>query len=160
MIGMMTSPNTFPGADSISYQINTYGADQTLLFYRNSSQTLLNLLLPNKTAQALHIVPYPSEAAGQPPEVMKKLLKEQIFNSWWNGYVLGYPEHMIDSYCHNFHSDLSQIEKIDETKRAKALTIEYFQRRETGGDITKRKIQMGIETNLITEEVSEFLSKF
>jgi hypothetical protein len=158
---MTTSPKNFPGADAISYQINTYGTDQTLLFYRKSSQSLLHLLLPNQTAQALHIVPYPAEAAGGSPEEMKQLLKQQIFNSWWNGYVLGYPEHMIDSYCHNFHSDLSQNEKISETERAKKITMEYFQRREaTAGDIPRRKIQMGSEINLITEEVSRFLSKF
>jgi hypothetical protein len=166
MLSSSSSSSPFPGADKISYQINSYGTDQTLLFSRKTtSQSLVHLLLPNQTAQALHIVPYPSEAIEGSSESngksLKEILKQQIFNSWWNGYVLGYPEHMIDSYCHNFHSELSQMEKIQETERAKRITLEYFHSTDSskGQRQQRKRIQMGSDENLMTEEVTRYLSR-
>jgi len=37
--------------------------------------------------------------------------KLQIYYAWWNGYILGYPEHFIDSYCLSFHNDLPEPDR-------------------------------------------------
>jgi hypothetical protein len=156
----LSRPNDFPG---VHYQINTYGSDQTLLFYRQTTEPLLHLLLPHHTAQALHIVPYPSEGDGS-QESQERILKEQIFNSWWNGYLLGYPDFMIDSYCHSFHSELSDEDKRREALRAKTFTLNYFAEakgREDrgGGRVVRKGIQIGNEENLMTDSLARWLSK-
>jgi hypothetical protein len=152
---LLAHPKDLPG---VQYQINTYGSDQTLLFYRQTTKPLLHLLLPNNTAQALHIVPYPSEGDGT-HESQQRILRQQIFNSWWNGYLLGYPEFMIDSYCHSFHSDLSDEEKIEEAQRAKLFTLNYFQNAAKASEVTRKGIQIGNEENLMTERLVKLLSE-
>ena len=54
-----------------------------------------------KKAQALHPLPYPDDKTPYPD------WQEQIYNAWWNGYILGYPERFIDSYCETFHNGLT-----------------------------------------------------
>jgi hypothetical protein len=73
-------------------------------------------------SQALHPLPYPGE------ENPRADWENQIYNAWWNGYVLGYPERFIDSYCEEFHNDLSQKEKLIQIKRAKKDCKEHLLR--------------------------------
>ena len=54
-----------------------------------------------KKAQALHPLPYPDDKDPYPD------WQEQIYNAWWNGYIIGYPERFIDSYCETFHNGLT-----------------------------------------------------
>lgn len=50
----------------------------------------------------------------------------QIFFSWWNGYVLGYPQHFINSYCESFHNGLDVDEKRLWSAIAKKQVVAYF----------------------------------
>jgi hypothetical protein len=45
--------------------------------------------------------------------------KYQIYYAWWNGYLLGYPERFVDSYCMSFHNDLTSLEKAEQSQQAK-----------------------------------------
>ena len=71
---------------------------ETIIFYRTKQRPMLDLILPNNTAQALHIAPFPSEAGAGDSTKMDKVQREQIYNSWWNGSLLGYPIRFINSY--------------------------------------------------------------
>ena len=77
-------------------------------------------------AQALHIAPYPDSNESDPIKT-RQVYREQIYNSWWNGYLLGYPEHFIDSYCFTFYNEqMSLEEKQEQVRLAKRDTKAYF----------------------------------
>ena len=44
----------------------------------------------NIQAQALHPLPYPDSEKPEPD------WRKQIYNAWWNGVILGYPEYFVD----------------------------------------------------------------
>ena len=77
------------------YTIHNYKSDQTVVFYRHEASELVEALLPHHEAQALHIAPYPE--VDSTPAYHKRTLEEQVYNSYWNGYVLGYNERFIVS---------------------------------------------------------------
>lgn len=52
----------------------------------------------------------------------------QIFFSWWNGYVLGYPQHFINSYCETFHNGLELEEKRQWSAIARRHVEKFFRR--------------------------------
>lgn len=100
--------------------VTTLEKDKTLVLYRPSRQYLVDALLPIGQAQALHPGPYID------PNNKLKSNQEQIYNAYWNGYVLGYPKYFIESYCLGFHNDLTTEEKEVQVKLAKADVEEYF----------------------------------
>jgi len=87
--------------------VHEYHDDRTLVFSRSRRTYLKNMLLPRGEAQALHIVPYPNHVT----EGTKEARRQQVYNSWWNGIVLGYPESFVRSYCNGMHVDLTDAEK-------------------------------------------------
>ena len=95
-----------------------------MIIYRSSSKYLAHSLLPLKQAQALHPAPYPDEV-GRPSELDSDW-KKQIYYAWWNGFILGYPEHFVDSYCETFHNGLGLEDKQKEITRAKHRSASYF----------------------------------
>ena len=117
MIRKETDPD-FP----IDYRIHKYFSDETVIIFRKSRNYLANSLRPLHQAQALHIVPYP----GSDALLNVQEWKEQIYNSWWNGFVLGYPEHFIDTYCISFHNDLTNDEKLEQMQMANRDVKAYF----------------------------------
>lgn len=108
------------------------------------------------THNSLQIVPYPSEA-GSNTTRNKEVLLEQIYNSWHNGYVLGYPEQFVDAYCRNFHSDLHQDEKERYAEMSKARIKMQLQEK----NLQIKPIAMGTDSNLLKEKgVLDYLSIF
>lgn len=109
---------------NLAYRIHEYKGDKTLVFYRTNREYLVELLRPNRQAQALHIAPY---ANTDDLSELKMAYREQIYNSWWNGYILGYPEHFIDSYCLEFHNEvIRKKDKLEEVDQATADVKAYF----------------------------------
>jgi len=62
----------------------------------------------------------------------------QIFYAWWNGFVLGYPEHFINSYCESFHNGLDVDEKRRWSNIAKQQVERYFSRANLTRPVIKR----------------------
>lgn len=101
-------------------------------------------------------MPYPSEASGNITRE-KEVLLEQIYNSWHNGYILGYPQQFVDSYCRSFHSDLRQDEKEHHAEMSKVKIKSYFKDR----NLQVQTIAMGNDPNLLlVKGVIEYLSNF
>ena len=84
----------------LKYDVFKYRNDETLVIYRSNRAFLAEALLPHREAQALHPCPYPREETRQADEEL------QIYNSAWNGLVLGYPEYFVQGYCESFHNSL------------------------------------------------------
>lgn len=120
----------------VNYQIMRYGNDETVAFYRNNRQYLLDGLIPRGQAQALHPAPYPRE------ETLTADWRAQIYNAAWNGFVLGYPEYFISNYCETFHNDLPLAEKRQQFELARK-EVELYLEREHGERIYR--IQMGLD---------------
>ncbi|GAB5363518.1 hypothetical protein AAMO2058_000890000 [Amorphochlora amoebiformis] len=95
---------------------------ETLIVYRTEREELLDAFLPGgRVAQALHILPFPRTDHLQDDQ------RAQIYNSYWNGVVLGYPESMINIYIRDFKNDLPQEIRIEESTRARKDVETYFQ---------------------------------
>lgn len=146
-------------ADEVDMQFNTYQVQsETLIIYRTKHRNLLHLLLPNNTAQALHIVPFPAEAPEGDNKRMDKILREQIYNSYWNGYLLGYPVRFIESYLRTFHTKLSQEGIIQEIRRAQNDVSAYFGKNK---NLQRQEIRIGNDIDLLQESyglLSHFLN--
>lgn len=104
----------------VDYRIHEYRESETLIFYRRSRSYLVDYLLPFNQSQALHPMPYPDSDNPTPD------WEEQIYNSWWNGYVLGYPGRFVDSYCESFHNGLEIEGKIFQINKAKHDVKKHF----------------------------------
>jgi len=89
----------------LKYDVFKYRNDETLVLYRPNREVLAEALLPHREAQALHPCPYPRDESRQADE------EAQIYNSAWNGLVLGYPEYFVQGYCESFHNGLSVSQK-------------------------------------------------
>jgi hypothetical protein len=87
---IVDSVAAYPSLD-LAVQETRHGVDESLLIYRQSRSSTAFGLLPRGKAQALHIVPYLSEDE----EENGGILRQQVYNSFWNGYLLGYPEEDI-----------------------------------------------------------------
>lgn len=89
----------------VKHAVFKYRNDETLVLYRPNREVLADALLPHGEVQALHPCPYPKEESRQADE------EAQIYNSAWNGLVLGYPEYFVQGYCESFHNSLSVPKK-------------------------------------------------
>mmetsp|Transcript_30298 Transcript_30298/g.28939 ORF Transcript_30298/g.28939 Transcript_30298/m.28939 type:complete len:679 (-) Transcript_30298:8-2044(-) len=119
----------------IGYEIYSYREDKSLILYRLNRTYVADSLIPSRMSQALHPLPYPGE------ENPRADWQNQIYYAWWNGYMLGYPERFIDSYCEDFHNDLSLQEKLIQINRAKKDCKEYLLKI----DKPVAEIRMGLE---------------
>jgi len=104
----------------IDYRIHVYRESETLIFYRRHRSYLVDYLLPFNQSQALHPMPYPND------DNPKSDWEKQIYNSWWNGYVLGYPSRFVDSYCESFHNGLNDEDKKIQIIKATKKVKKYF----------------------------------
>lgn len=87
---------------------------ESLILYRSNRKNLVDALIPRgDVAQALHILPFLAGA-----ENRTRVLEEQIYNSYWNGMVLGYPPNMVEAYITSFHSDLVYASRIEQLRRS------------------------------------------
>ena len=134
---LMASHMEGVGGVDMKHTVLTYRSDSTLVLFRQEHCRLITALRPEGHAQALHPVPYPDSSG--PVDALYADEHAQIYNSWWNGYVLGYPEPQIESYCLDFHNSLSQSDKAAEAARAKRDVLAFFSenglRRITGTDL-------------------------
>lgn len=85
----------------------------------------MDSLVPFNISQALHPLPFPQK------DNLDADHKLQIYNAWWNGYVLGYPERFVNSYCETFHNgldiDSKRIEIMKAQSDAKLYMVENNQ---------------------------------
>ena len=100
--------------------ITKYRENRSLILSRRTNAQLVELLRPLGQAQALHIVPFPDEPNFD--------YKQQIFNSYWNGLILGYPVPFIQSYCLSLTNELSDDDIESEGNRAQQAATDYFRR--------------------------------
>lgn len=117
----------------LDYEVFRYRNDETLIIYRSGKKYLAGHLLPHKQAQALHPVPYPDDSR------LLKDEREQIYNSAWNGFVLGYPGFFVESYCESFHNSLS----LEEKRRQLTLAEHHFQQAMLKGKHPTPVIKLG-----------------
>jgi len=101
------------------------GADhETLIIFRKEHENLVDALRPEgNVAQALHILPFPRN---DHPD-RERDLKEQLFLSYWNGVVLGYPPHIIEVYIRNFNTELNQEARREQMIHGKAAVEKFFE---------------------------------
>ena len=104
-----------------------------MIIYRTGKRYLVENLLPYKQAQALHPVPYPSD------HQLEEDWKKQIYNSAWNGFILGYPGFFVESYCESFHNGLS----LEEKRRQLSLAEYHFHEKMQGNKYPKPLIKLG-----------------
>jgi hypothetical protein len=97
-----------------------YRKDESLVFYRTNRTYVAESLIPYKESQALHPLPYPDSKNPKPD------WEKQIYNAWWNGYMLGYPVRFVDSYCLTFHNGLPKEEKQIQIDLAKKNAFKYM----------------------------------
>ena len=111
---------------------NSYREEyRTLLISRRAAAVLGGLLRPSGQAQALHLLPFPDD-----PEFVgdtELVYRQQVFNSWWNGLILGYPVHFIRSYCSGITHEIDEVAILEEGKRAEQAAGDYFRRYATEG---------------------------
>jgi hypothetical protein len=107
-------------AFDVEYKTFKYRADESLVFYRTNRTYVADSLIPIYESQALHPIPYPNDAN---PRLDWNM---QIYNAWWNGYMLGYPERFVTMYCESFHNGLTLEEKRVQTRLARAGAIDYL----------------------------------
>ena len=112
---IITFANSVPNFE-IDYRINRYGNEETLVLYHKNHEDLAAALLPLNQAQALHIVPYPENLSA---DGNRNIYEAQVYNSWWNGHLLGYPESFIDQYCLSLQSNISRAEKELQIEKAR-----------------------------------------
>ena len=96
----------------VEFRTFTYKKDESLVFYRRNRTYVVDSLVPFNISQALHPLPFPEI------DNLDADYKLQIYNAWWNGYVLGYPERFVNSYCEAFHNGLNIDSKRIEMKKA------------------------------------------
>ena len=77
----------------------------------------------------------------------------QIFFSWWNGYVLGYPQHFINSYCETFHNGLELEEKRQWSAIARRHVEKFFRRE----NLSRPFIRAGLVEPLAPEWMDRIL---
>jgi len=91
------------GTDEIVLDLDvrsfSYANEKTIVLYRPYKGTrVVEALRPHGKAQALHIVPYVDEEKDKNNRNKVDVSEEQYRNSFWNGWVLGYPLRFIESY--------------------------------------------------------------
>lgn len=133
----------------LDYKVFTYLHDETLVLYRKEHGVLMESIKPAMTAQALHPMPFPDE------DNLITSWREQIYNAAWNGFVLGYPEHFVRSYCEDFSNGLDVEDKRGEYQQAKADVAKHLKKM-----IKKEKVEiaMGLTAPLTSEAMQMILS--
>ena len=132
-------------SSQLSYRIHKYKNEETIIFYRYKYEYLVDLLLPLNEAQALHIAPY---ADPEDSSKHQKQYEEQIYNSYWNGYLLGYPQHFVESYCLDFHNDRIDMDtKKKQVEKAKKDSIEHFDK--NNNNMKPVSIKWGQDENVL-----------
>jgi hypothetical protein len=117
----------------LSHEVFRYRNDESLIIYRTGKKYLADNLLPRGQAQALHPVPYPDDSRLQQDE------REQIYNSAWNGLVLGYPGFFVETYCESFHNSLP----LEEKRKQLTLAEHHFQQKMLQGKHPTPTIKLG-----------------
>jgi len=125
---MLAAAHAEPAAVDVGHSVLRYRKDSTLVLYRRRHAELARALRPEGQAQALHPVPYPNYDG--PPEILHAEEHAQVYNSGWNGFVLGYPQDLVDSYCAAFHNGLTPAQKRSEGKRAQTDVEQFFRSRQ------------------------------
>jgi hypothetical protein len=120
--GAVIASNLLGDASGIHYRYHNHGHDETLILYRPNRTYVAEALLPYGISQALHPMPYPDSVNPEPD------WKKQIYNAWWNGYMLGYPEQFVNSYCETFHNGLGDYDKKIQVQTAKRDAYAYMAR--------------------------------
>ena len=90
-------------------------------------------------------MPYPDEKEPRPD------WQRQIYNAWWNGYILGYPERFIDSYCETFHNGLDVDEKMEQARKGKLAVKQYVAASQEAGQGRVEGIRMGADPPISEE---------
>lgn len=124
------------------------------MFYRSEASALVEALRPHREAQALHIAPYPE--VDHTAADHKRILEEQVYNSYWNGYVLGYNERFIVSYCENYNAQITPNEKFNLIQRAKKDVEKYFET----NSLVYEVVRLGNYDDLISDEVLDDIELF
>ena len=123
---------------------NSYREEyHTLLISRRAAAVLGGLLRPPGKAQALHLLPFPDD-----PDFSgdtEKIYRHQVFNSWWNGLILGYPVHFIRTYCSGITHEIDDVAIQEEGKRAEQAASDYFRRYATEGPSNALPIEIGFK---------------
>jgi hypothetical protein len=117
----------------VDYRVYKFRDYETLVVYRVSEAHVADYLLPRYEAQALHPMPFPDTSR------LEQDNKEQIYNSAWNGILLGYPERFVRSYCEDFHNDLSKAVKANTFVKAKVDITRFL----SGINQTAKVIALG-----------------
>jgi len=126
--------------------------DETLIIYRRDAKRMVAALRPIGQAQALHIAPYTNTDPRPPNEVGE----EQVINSYWNGYLLGYPISFVSLYTNTITSALGPGEVND--CKARAMTqLKEWERDANDGD-TMPRIGMGSFAD-ISKDVLAFMPR-
>ena len=123
----------------VEFRTFKHKSDESLVFYRTNRTYVANSLVPYLESQALHPLPYPDR--DNPDQDSYKM---QIYNAWWNGYVLGYPEMFINSYCEAFHNGLDIDKKRIEMKKAKNDAMLYMK----NNNLSVALIGIGLEPSI------------
>lgn len=90
-------------------------------------------LRPAGQAQALHIVPY-TNIDPRPPSVVGE---DQVINSYWNGYMLGYPLTFVSLYTNTITAALEAVEV--RSCKARAMTqLQEWERDTNNGNVLPR----------------------
>jgi len=119
LVRSIVSARQVAGASfAIGYEVFRYRSDETLILYRAHRHSLALSLLPMREAQALHPVPYPDNSAGADATKQQLDWRAQIYNSAFNGFVLGYPDYFVRSYCEDFHNSLDVWVKREQFRLA------------------------------------------
>ena len=130
---------TLNESHDLSMDVFRFGSDTTLVLFRESRRYLSEALLPAGQTQALHPVPYPNEAGDN--EQLQKDYHDQVYNSAWNGHVLGYPRRFVDMYCADFHNPLPVSDKMGIARKARVELESNFDER----NLTLVEIRVGLD---------------
>ncbi len=74
----------------------------------------MEAIRPHRSAQALHPMPFLED---EPLALKLSTAREQVYNSAYNGFVLGYPDRFVMSYCEGLVGDRLTIEQKREQYR-------------------------------------------
>ena len=82
------------------------------------------------------------------PSLNEQEYRKQIYNSFWNGNLLGYPVRFVESYCRDFHNDNIGIKmKEEEIRRAKADLRALY----SSKTIAPVHIRLGLDSDKLSE---------
>lgn len=140
--GIIAAKLQMGDALDVSYETFRYRNDETLILYRSGRKYLVDHLQPYHQAQALHPVPYPDDSRLQAD------WRAQIYNSAWNGFVLGYPGFFVESYCESFHNGL----ELEEKRRQLAMAERDFQAKMLQGRHPTPKIKLGTDVPITPDQ--------